>query len=230
MMKPRNMLIIAGVLGAVAVVLLQVESWRSRGGTVQVFKATQDIRAGATLKGAYQTVAIPADSYESMRATVPTADLAAWVANAPTLREVRAGQTITFDMLQKSADGLRITPGMRAVAIEVQAAQAVGYLIRPGDYVDVLGTVPHEKDLVTKHLLQVKHVLAVDQQYRLEDSAFLQHPSYSTVTLEVTPEEAEVLEAYRMMVKGGFSLSLRPRGDLEKVETPSYPITDLTRQ
>ena len=88
----------------------------------------------------------------------------------------------------------------------------------------------HEKDLVTKHLLQVKHVLAVDQQYRLEDSAFLQHPSYSTVTLEVTPEEAEVLEAYRMMVKGGFSLSLRPRGDLEKVETPSYPITDLTRQ
>jgi Flp pilus assembly protein CpaB len=229
-MKPRNMLIIAGVLGAVAVVLLQVESWRSRGGTVQVFKATQDIRAGATLKGAYQTVAIPADSYESMRATVPTADLEAWVANAPTLREVRAGQTITFDMLQKSADGLRITPGMRAVAIEVQAAQAVGYLIRPGDYVDVLGTVPHEKDLVTKHLLQVKHVLAVDQQYRLEDSAFLQHPSYSTVTLEVTPEEAEVLEAYRMMVKGGFSLSLRPRGDLEKVETPSYPITDLTRQ
>jgi Flp pilus assembly protein CpaB len=224
------MLIIAGVLGAVAVVLLQVESWRSRGGTVQVFKATQDIRAGATLKGAYQTVAIPADSYESMRATVPTADLEAWVANAPTLREVRAGQTITFDMLQKSADGLRITPGMRAVAIEVQAAQAVGYLIRPGDYVDVLGTVPHEKDLVTKHLLQVKHVLAVDQQYRLEDSAFLQHPSYSTVTLEVTPEEAEVLEAYRMMVKGGFSLSLRPRGDLEKVETPSYPITDLTRQ
>ena len=230
MMKPRNMLIIAGVLGAVAVVLLQVESWRSRGGTVQVFKATQDIRAGATLKGAYQTVAIPADSYESMRATVPTADLEAWVANAPTLREVRTGQTITFDMLQKSADGLRITPGMRAVAIEVQAAQAVGYLIRPGDYVDVLGTVPHEKDLVTKHLLQVKHVLAVDQQYRLEDSAFLQHPSYSTVTLEVTPEEAEVLEAYRMMVKGGFSLSLRPRGDLEKVETPSYPITDLTRQ
>ena len=224
------MLIIAGVLGAVAVVLLQVESWRSRGGTVQVFKATQDIRAGATLKGAYQTVAIPADSYESMRATVPTADLEAWVANAPTLREVRTGQTITFDMLQKSADGLRITPGMRAVAIEVQAAQAVGYLIRPGDYVDVLGTVPHEKDLVTKHLLQVKHVLAVDQQYRLEDSAFLQHPSYSTVTLEVTPEEAEVLEAYRMMVKGGFSLSLRPRGDLEKVETPSYPITDLTRQ
>jgi len=186
MMKPRNMLIIAGVLGAVAVVLLQVESWRSRGGTVQVFKATQDIRAGATLKGAYQTVAIPADSYESMRATVPTADLEAWVANAPTLREVRAGQTITFDMLQKSADGLRITPGMRAVAIEVQAAQAVGYLIRPGDYVDVLGTVPHEKDLVTKHLLQVKHVLAVDQQYRLEDSAFLQHPSYSTVTLEVS--------------------------------------------
>jgi len=165
-----------------------------------------------------------------MRATVPTADLEAWVANAPTLREVRAGQTITFDMLQKSADGLRITPGMHAVAIEVQAAQAVGYLIRPGDYVDVLGTVPHEKDLVTKHLLQVKHVLAVDQQYRLEDSAFLQHPSYSTVTLEVTPEEAEVLEAYRMMVKGGFSLSLRPRGDLEKVETPSYPITDLTRQ
>jgi Flp pilus assembly protein CpaB len=230
-MKPVKLLIVAGVLGVVAVVLLQVESWRSRGGTAYVFRATHAVQPPGTLKGAYEVVGIPMNVYEGMQSQVPTRDLEGWVSTAPVVRPIRAGETITFDALQKSADsGLQIAAGMRAVAIEVQAAQAVGYLVRPGDFVDVLGTADTQKDLrKTKQILQAKRVLAIDQQYRLEDSAFLQARTYSTVTIEVTPEEAEVVEWYRAVVRNGFSLALRPRGDRDIVETRSYPFADIVK-
>ncbi len=227
-MKPRNLMISAVVLGLIAVTLLQVEAWRTRGGTVYVFKATKNVDPPSTLRGAFDVVGMPANTYEAMRTQVPTVDLQSWVGNTPVVRPVHIGETITFDALQKSAEpGLKIAPGMRAVGIDVQGAQAVAYLVRPGDYVDVLGSVPDEKMLVTRHLLQAKRVLAVGQQYRLEDSAFLQNRTYSTVTLEVTPAEAERLEAYRTVARTGFSLALRPPGDLQPVQTPGYPISAL---
>lgn len=230
-MKPRKLLVIAVIFGLVAIVLLQVESWRTRGGTVYVFRATRGVKPPATLKGSYEVVGMPANTFQAMTSEVPTRELERWVASTPVVRQIQPGQTITFDMLQKSADaGLQISEGMRAVGVEVHAAQAVGYLVRPGDYVDVLATVPEAQAMVSKHLLQAKRVLAVDQQYRLEDSAFLQNRTYSTVTLEVTPAEAEIIEAYRSLIRNGFSLSLRRRGDLELVKTPTFPIGDLGKQ
>jgi len=230
-MKPRQLFVIAIGLGLVAVAILQVEAWRSRGGTVQVFRATRTVQPPNTLKGAYEIVGIPANSYAGMTSQVPTTELERWVTSTPVVRVVRPGETITFDVLQKSAaPGPQIAPGMRAMGIEVQAAGAVGYLVRPGDFVDVLATVPDQTMLVSKHVLQAKRVLAVDQQYRLEDSAFLQRSTYSTVSLEVTPAEAEILEAYRGIVRSGFSLSLRGRGDLQQVTTPSFPVSELGKR
>jgi len=230
-MKPRNLLIIAVGLGLIAVVVLQLEARRARGGTVRIFRATRVVQPPATLAGSYDVVSIPASAYAGMTSQVPTTELEQWVRNTPVVRVVRAGETITFDALQKSADpGLQIAKGMRAVGIEVQAAQAVGYLVRPGDYVDVLATVPDQQMIVSRHVLQARRVLAVDQQYRLEDSAFLQNRRYSTVTLEVTPSEAEVIEAHRAIVRSGFSLSLRGRGDTETVVTPTFPVAEVGRR
>jgi Flp pilus assembly protein CpaB len=229
-MKQRTLLIVAGVLGVAAVGLLQVESWRTQGGTVYVFRATRNVTPPATLSGAYEPVGIPRNSYDAMASTVPTRDLERWVSATPLVRPVRAGDTITFDVLQKAADsGPQIQPGMRAVGIEVGEAQAVGFLIRPGDLVDVLGTVPEAQATITRHLLQAKRVLATDQQYRLEDSAFLQNRSYNTITLEVTPAEAEAIEAFRTQVRDGFALSLRPKGDVEVIRSPSWADADAVR-
>jgi Flp pilus assembly protein CpaB len=223
-MKPRSFLIIAGVLG----LLLQLDSWRTRGGTVVVFRATRNVQPPATLRGAYEAVGLPRSSYDVMASQVPSNELERWVSTTPVVRPVRAGETITFDALQKAADaGPQIGAGMRAVGLDVQAAQAVGFLIRPGDHVDVIGTLRQAQATVTKHLLQARKVLAIDQQYRLEDSAFLQSRTFNTVTLEVTPAEAEQLEAYRSQVKEGFALALRPKGELQAVTTPGVPVSDL---
>src|SRR5687767_2570821 len=167
-MKPRTLLIVAFALGAVAVGLLQVESWRTRGGTVFVFRATRALQPPATLEGAYERVGIPRSSYDAMASQVPTLDLEPWLRTTPVVRPIRAGETVTFDALQRTADlGPQIGTGMRGVAIDVRQAQAVGFLVRPGDLVDVLGTVPDEQQVLSaRHLLQAKRVLAVDQQYR----------------------------------------------------------------
>jgi len=231
-MKPRTILIIAGVLGVLAVVLLQVESWRTRGGTKYVFRATKAVQPPAMLRGAVERVAVPATTYDTMVAQVPSIDLETWVTGTPTIRPIRSGETITFDMLQKSADsGLQITAGMRAVGIEIQAAQAVGYVIRPGDYVDMIGTIPEPTSglIKTKQLLQARKVLAVGQQSRLEDSAFLQNKTYSTVTLEVTPLEAEQIDGWRGIVQNGFSLALRGRGDLAIVNTDEVSVYQASK-
>jgi Flp pilus assembly protein CpaB len=230
-MKPRSLLILAAGFGLVAVGLLQFDAYRSRGATVQIFRATRLVEPPATLKGAIEVAVIPASAFAGMSSQVPTVELQQWVSATPIVRRVRPGETITFDVLQRSADGgLPIGAGMRAIGLDIEAAQAVGYLVRPGDHVDVLATVPDAEIVVSKHVLQAKRVLAVDQQYRLEDSAFLQNRTYRTVTLEVTPAEAELIEAYRGLVRSGFSLALRPRGELDLVKTPTFPITELAKR
>jgi Flp pilus assembly protein CpaB len=232
-MKPRNLLIVAVVFGILSVAILQVDAWRSRGGAVIVFRATRAVEPGNTLAGAVERATVPANTFVGMSTQVPTAELEQWVTSSPVVRPIRPGETITFDALQKTADsGLKIPPGMRAVGLEVSAAQSVGYLVRPGDIVDVLATVPDiaSQTIRSRHILQAKRVLAVDQQYRLEDSAFLQKSTYSTVTLEVTPSEAEIIEANRSQARSGFTLSLRGRGDMEHVQTPSVPLGEMGKR
>ena len=222
-MDPKKLIIAAIVMGAGAVILLQMQISKVQGDAITVFQATDARRVGETLDGAIRSVTLPANVYQGIKNQVPTIELEGWVKSTKLVRAVSAGETITFDLLQRSADqGLKIATGMRAVAIEVKGAQAVGYLVRPGDYVDVIATLPEGAGiLVTKHLLQAKKVLAVDQQYRTDTSAFVDAVQYSSVTLELTPAEVEIVEWARSLGRGGFALSLRPKGDLQTVVTPT---------
>lgn len=221
-MKPANLLIASMVLAALAVGLLMTRTRLLGEPTVEVFKATEDVPAGRTLAERARRTAIPRSAWESMKSEVPGAELENWVMSTPLVRDVKAGETITFATFQKSADpGLAIARGMRAVGIEVGGAESAGFLVRPGDHVDVLATLPEGRQMVTRYLLQAKRVLAVGRQYRLDDSAFPASDTYSTVTLEVSPAEAEKLEYARPLVQGrGFMLALRGKGDLALVQTP----------
>src|SRR5262245_61182059 len=108
-MKPRTLLTIAAVFGVVAVILLQMESWRPQGGTVSICRATREGRPPSTLKGAYEVVSMPANTYASMASQVPTLEFERWVTSTPVVRSIGAGETITFDALQRSAEsGLQI--------------------------------------------------------------------------------------------------------------------------
>jgi len=96
-------------------------------------------------------------------------------------------------------------------------------MVQPNDHVDVLGTfsfpskeVLGEMELVTLTILQDVLVLATGKETaktRLFANNTPSSSSYNTVTLEVTPREAEML-VFAEQIKGRISLALRNPDDI----------------
>ena len=110
----------------------------------------------------------------------------------------------------------RIRQGLRAVSIAVGGNNAVSSLISPNDRVDVLGTFSFpsssstagEVENVTLTILQDVSVLAVGQEIDAVRTRQGRSRGYSTVTLETTPQEAELL-VFAQNSHGRLTLTLR---------------------
>lgn len=112
--------------------------------------------------------------------------------------------------------------GWRAISVNVAGAASVSGMVNPNDHVDVLGTfsfpskkVEGELELVTFTILQNVLVLATGKE-TANARALGERTAggnYNTVTLEVTPREAEML-VFAEQIKGRISLALRNPGDV----------------
>lgn len=118
---------------------------------------------------------------------------------ALTLITIPAGSSITSAMIGHPTDvGLpvRLKPGMRAVSIQIDKVKGVSGLIEPGDYVDVIADPPKASAVPppAAAILRGIRVLAIGES--LEYSSATPSPqeaNSSTVTLEVTPKQADLL-------------------------------------
>lgn len=135
-----------------------------------------------------------------------------------------AGEPMREQRLLKAERGFMsviLTPGMRATAIEVKAVSTAGGFILPNDHVDVILTRAATKTsgggngdtYLTETLLNNIRVLAIDQQVgdRAEPAMVVK----DTVTLELTPRQAEVVAQAQQL--GVISLSLRSVSEPEGV-------------
>lgn len=114
-----------------------------------------------------------------------------------------------------------IAPGHRAVAIAVEAATAAGGLIWPGDRVDVVLTqelrddsVPLGQRVLSETILTDVRILSTDQKLDMAaetapgpEAVAAPRAVPATVTLEVTPAEAERLTVGATL--GKLQLALR---------------------
>jgi pilus assembly protein CpaB len=130
---------------------------------------------------------------------------------------VAAGQPI-YDPMVVFAKGsgflAAVLPkGMRAVAMDISPESDAGGFILPEDHVDVLLT-EHDKQaekatgtekIISDTILRNVRVLAVDQTVQEKDGQKV--VVGKTVTIELTPEQAETLARARQV--GTLSLSLR---------------------
>lgn len=147
-------------------------------------------------------------------------------------------------MTDRSGLADSIKPGCRALSINVSGAASVSGMVRPNNRVDVIGTFsfpskenPEELELVTLTVIQDVTVLATGTRTAKSPYAQQQQASsYSTVTLEVTPREAEML-VFAEQIKGRLSLTLRnssdvryekelPRVNFEKIEEEIETLND----
>jgi len=99
--------------------------------------------------------------------------------------------------------------GMRAISITISADSSAGGFILPNDRVDVIMTRKLERESgrgIARTILTNLRVLAVDQTFRQEKDT--RTVIGKTATVEVTPEQAEVISA--AATTGQLSLALRP--------------------
>jgi len=112
-----------------------------------------------------------------------------------------------------------IKPGMRAKAIAVDSISSLSFLIRPDDRVDIIGTfrfpeMRGEKDwdTITLTILQNVRIIATGSKWgRRSTTPGTSRRSYSSVTLELSPSDVEIVEFASQ--KGRLSLSLRNNED-----------------
>ena len=233
-MKRKIVLIASLVAGLVAAVLTRFyiaakdaevrdlkDSINRRYGTMEVLCYTKEIPSGTVLqKSDLGVKSVPAIG---MRGQALTAENVADVVGRKVLIGHRRGDVVFWSDIEggdPSAAGLSadIKRQMRAVSINCTGAASVSSMVRPNDHVDVIGTFDFEgsagrRNFVTCTILQNVLVLATGSEtakQRLRSQGL--NRAYSTVTLEVTPREAEML-AFAEQIKGRLILTLRNRND-----------------
>lgn len=152
-------------------------------------------------------------------------DISLFVGGITRSEIVRGEQVLTSRVYTEERRGtlsFRIPENMRAVSIPVDEVTGVSGYIAPGDKVDVLVTIEDEEinegAATTFTLFQNISVLAIGEIPReVEDDT---SRLVSTVTLEVTPEQAETMAfSYQY---GSFHLVLRSPADETYVVLDSY--------
>lgn len=207
----------------------QKETDTLRAANQNIVVAAQDIPPGTTLndeaikKGLIKTTpwpksSIPAGAYSSPQQVIGKVNRVKILANEPLLESRLAGEGAGLTV--------RLDPGKRALALRVDEIVGVSGFIVPDDRVDViLTTTPIGADQgtkISKIVLQNKRVLSVAQSTEQKDGK----PQLArSITLEVTPEEAEKLSLASQ--EGQIVLALRGLGDDAPVVTIGSNKRDL---
>ena len=235
-MAKKKLLIAAIVVGALAAILMALyaqqmnkEKQELIGETVAVVKAARNIPAGTPLtQDLVTTDQVPRKFLPPN--PIMKDDLGIYL-DTPLAVNVTEGSMILtsdFSVAEVSRDlSGKIPADERALSIPVDAISGVSGLLTPGDRVDLLGTFPvsSKEELipdasgggsvgyVTMTLLQNVTLLAVGQQLSsVSAQQDGRRNNYSTVTLSVTVDEAELLTIAQ--TRGKLMLLLRNREDI----------------
>lgn len=202
-----------------------VESLREN--TTDVVVAATEIPAGTPLAAQHlRLAAFPKASMPTGAFTTP-----AQVTGRIASMKIVPGEPVLDSRL---ADGrgavltALLRPGARAMAVKVNEIIGVSGFIAPNDRVDVIANIekPGSDGLdkeVTKLVLQDKRVLSVAQT--VEGTKDGKPKLASSITLEVTPDEAEKLSF--ATTRGQVVLALRGADDRETAETKGSTVADF---
>ncbi len=239
----------AAALGLVLLLLYKqrFEAEASGGVPVRVLIAVQDIPLGAALSENMMGYRLIPQAYLEDR-FIRYSDVRR-IIGVRVSNGLRANQTVMWTDLATASDARRdlsslVSTGMRAITVRADITNSFGGLLRPGDRVDVLGTLSRtggENDRVTIPLLQNVLVLAAGrdtggeaQRQTVNGTTGGNAPvEISQITLSVSMEEAQLLTyaADRGGAGGrhtGLTLVLRNPEDIAILEgVPETNIEDI---
>jgi pilus assembly protein CpaB len=200
-----------------------------RAANQEIVVAAQDIAPGTTLndeaikKGLIKTMpwpkaSVPVGAFSSSQQVIGKVNRVKILANEPILESRLAGEGAGLTV--------RLEAGKRAIATRVDEIIGVSGFIVPDDRVDIiLTTTPiggNADAKISKIVMQNKRVLSVAQSTEQKDGK----PQLArSITLEVTPEEAERLSL--ASTEGQITMTLRGLGDDAAVTTIGAHKRDL---
>lgn len=186
--------------------------------TIAVVVAVDELREGTLLGEAsarlkrYPADAVPSGAFSSVDSVVGR------VAQV----HIFPGEPVLEGKLAPTGAGagleVKISDGHRAMSIPVNDYAGIAGLIQPNSRVDVLVTLRPDnrrRDRTAKVFLQNLRVLSVGTQLGRDEKG--KPISASTVTVEVTPNQAELLAV--AMNEGVLHLALRGFSDGDEVDT-----------
>ena len=224
-MRQKMLLLLAVVFGLLAFVFtyqqLEAEKRRIRGDaeTVVLIRMTRNMVEGEEIRetdvARYQVRR--QRETQALSREIPWSEVSR-IIGRKLETSVSAGQTLQSTDLkpftQRQGFNAAIQPGFRAVSIPVDPVSSVNNLIQPNDNVDVIGTFrfPDVRgdaalDTLTLTVLQDVKVLAVGSRWGNHAIDPAGARTYNTVTLQVYPDEVEMLVFAAQ--KGRLTLSLR---------------------
>jgi len=195
----------------------------------QILVASQYLAKGQSLTEKDVAVKPWPKAYLPPDAIVEVSGIQGRIVLVPMLAEDPVIQTKLAASDSESGLAGLLDKGKRAFTIQANtAASNVAGFVRPGNIVDVL---VHLRSNVnddtgggeTKTLLQAIEILAVDQV--LDEATGKVSPDLKSVTLEVTPEQANALDCGQNA--GQLTLSLRNPQDREPADTKSMTVQDI---
>lgn len=178
-----------------------------------------------------------AEVKKSMRALIGT------VAIVP----IKKGEQVTYNKITEPGirTGLspQVAPGRRAIALNVSNQSSVSKLIKPGDRIDVIAVLDMgggRESKISKTILQDVVVLSVGQNVsnniprkietdgnKVNYRSLNEDSSYDTVTIEVEPEQAQVVALVAGNGENALTLILRNNDDTERKNFGSTMMSDI---
>ena len=114
-----------------------------------------------------------------------------------------------------------IAKGKRAISFPVEYSTGISSLLRGGDRVDIILTRAKDSNFVSKTILSNVKILALGNDYSVGvNKSGSEGKSYSTVTVELSPEDC--VKLMNGSKAGTLSLSLRTPGDNSSSSKSEY--------
>ncbi|NEX61131.1 Flp pilus assembly protein CpaB, partial [Noviherbaspirillum galbum] len=170
---------------------------RGKARTVSVVVARKDLPKGAALSADNVAVRMVPQEHAHSGAILPEQfdRIDGQVLAFP----LKSGDAVLWSLLEPrrpATFSARVEEGRRAITLPVDDINSMSGMLEPGDVIDLMATLDQQGRKRTFALLQGARVLATGQR-AIDGAAGGERKHYSTVTLDVTPEQARELISAR---------------------------------
>jgi pilus assembly protein CpaB len=195
--------------------VLAIEEQAKAQRTVRVLVPKGDLKKGEEINGG--TVAVRPVPAEWAHANAITEDQFNRVTSQRLAMNAAQGQMLMWSMLEGQrapSFSTRLTTGRRAITVPVDEINSISGMLQPGDRIDLMVSAKRENKSYLFALLQNVAVIATGSQAVPGAAADGSgRRTYTTITLELAPDEAQRVLAAREV--GKLAALLRSPGDTQ---------------